>query len=267
MIKKLSLIVGIVLISACSERGDSTFLTNRNENTVTEIEAEPRFVSGDRIGVYPVGYRDGQPGTPGDIAYPINVPLTYDGTKWVPDGEDYLFSNESMLDLYAYYPYDPELGRMQGKLNMAEYNVDFTMQQSPAIDLLWAKSTMNTVGETAIDLAFRHLFCKITLRLSIEGQSGGDVRLEIYNLITSSTVNLRDGNVTTGTTREVLKDIRVAEQDGNMIVYEAIVPPQVVDNGMPLFLFYMNDNPVLYTTDRSIALEQGMNYTFSLTLI
>lgn len=267
MRKKLSLLLIPFLLPACSDEEEYRFVAEEKERVITETLAGPRFSTGDTIGVYPVGYRNGQPGIPGDIAYPVNIPLYYDGAQWNPEDEDYLFTGEEILDIYAYFPYDPELGSVEGKLDITQYKVDLSVQQpQEAIDLLWVKKTVNTGSGNVADLVFRHLFSKIKLRLTMKDVTDSNVRLEIHNLYTSSIVNLADGSVVHGTSVNLLADVPVTEQSGSMIVYEAIVPPQVIAADTPLFLIYIDDRQTLYTIDRFLELQQGMNYTFDLTV-
>lgn len=257
----------ILLIAGCSEKTGDVHNVKYDRVNITENQINPAFLVGDLIGVYPVGYNNGLPGIPGDIAYPINVPLFFDGNRWRPQDEDYLFSKEEILDIYAYYPYDAELGSVPGKLNMTAYEMDLSVQQYPEmIDLLWAKSTIDTRSGNIIDLPFRHLFSKISLRLRLGSAAGETVRVEVHNLNTSATVNLASGNVTPGNDTNILTDMPVTAYTGVIYMCEAIVPPQIIESGTYLFLIYIGQQPTLYTTDRTVILHQGMSYTFDLTV-
>jgi len=79
MLKKGFLFLIIFFVFACSEREEGSYRAQHIRDTESDIRVDLPFVNGDRIGVYPVGYDNGQPGVPGDIAFPINVPLYFDG--------------------------------------------------------------------------------------------------------------------------------------------------------------------------------------------
>lgn len=261
------LLVFVLLVSGCSDDPGPIHNSGQEISVLSRIISGYDFQAGDKIGIYPVGYLNSQPGTPGDITYPLNMPMTYDGTGWKPETEDYLFSDEAVLDIYAYAPYDPELSNVPGKLDMRNYPMDFSVQQNQkAIDLLWIKTSVITQDTNIADLQFRHLFSKITIRLRMTGIGNRDISAEMYNVCATCTVNLTTGEVTTGTTTNVLTDIPVTERTADMVVLEAIVPPQSIVGTTPLFMFEIGELKTTYTTDRTLDIQQGVNYTFDLRI-
>ena len=267
MQKTLSITLLILLAGGCAEKKEDIRLTQSAKISVNNILFNNYFETGDIIGIYPVGYRNGQPGIPGDIAYPINVPFVFQGNEWKPQGEEYFFTSENKLDLYAYYPYDPELGSKEGKLNMAEYEMDLSGQQSgKAVDLLWAKNTADANKSNIANLEFNRLFSKITIRLNLVNSNPQHSRIEIHNLFTSPTVNLREGNIVSNKDKNIIHATPVTGQTGNPLVFEAIISPQTIEEGTPLFLLFTDQQTGLYTADQSIELRAGMNYTFHLTV-
>ncbi|MCD7901413.1 MAG: fimbrillin family protein [Bacteroides sp.] len=268
MQKQLLSFILILLLSACSEEEDSLSVAKKAYSLVEQVYATTRFEEGDRIGVYPVGYINDQPGIPGDIAYPINWPFSWNGTSWTPENEDYLFTPEEKLDLYAYYPYDPELGNMPGKLNLAEYPVDLSGNQSGKIlDILWAKTTVDTGSGNVANLEFRHLFSKITIEINTINTIGQSMQVEVHNLYTNARVDLVSGRMTHNISKGIINAPFVGNQVSNQTLFEVIVFPQIIEANTPLFLIRWEDQLTLYTTDQLIELREGTNYLFSLNVI
>lgn len=264
MLKKLYLLIFLGCIFGCSESDPYTTVTGNEHKSIEAVPLQVDFRVGDIIGVYPVGYVNNQPGIPGDIAYPVNVPFVYDGSRWKPQDEDYLFTDEEVLDIYAYYPYDAELGSILGKTDISRYPVDLSGRQADRNnDLLWSKTTLNTGISNMVNLDFSHAFSKITLILSINDLQSEPVEVSIHNLYTSSVVNLTNGTITNNNNiREIIYPVTT----DNELTFEAIVLPQLIEANTPLFLISFGENKVVYTTDTSLNLQQGRNYTFNLTV-
>jgi len=256
----------IILLNACSSSIDQQYVIETHQTKIEEIMVSYDLQSGDTIGVFPVGYRNGQPGTPGDIAYPVNIPFIFDNNTWRPVNEDYLFTNEDILDIYAYYPYDSRIGYEEGMLRISEYSFDLS-DQKKKIDLLWAKNTIDTGFENIVNLSFSHLFSKITIRLHLENLANEDVNISIHNIKTSATVDLATGIATANNISNVIIPVLTNDQTDVIREYEAIVPPQEIPAGTSLFYFSIGEQNTLYASNQSILLQQGTNQTFELTLI
>lgn len=265
MCKITFLLIGISLFTACSQVSEK-YVVGNTRIIIDGTSVIYDFQPSDTIGVFPVGYRDGQPGQPGDIAYPINVPFILENNNWKPIDGDYLFTNEEKLDIYAYFPYDIRMGNEEGRLRNAEFVYDLSdQQQRDKIDLLWAKSTIETGTENIAALSFQHVFSKITIRLQLSNIGNPDIDLEIYNIKSSATVNLATGMATANQVSENITPVLINQQAGNFLEYEAIVPPQEIFEGTSLLYFIIDGEPTHYVTDRRIELESGSNYTFDLT--
>jgi len=233
---------------------------------IDETSVKYDFQPLDTIGLFPVGYRDGQPGQPGDIAYPINVPFVLDNNNWKPVDDDYLFTNEERLDIYAYFPYNMRISRDEGMLRINELIYDLSNQQErKKIDLLWAKSTINTGSENIAELSFRHVFSKITIRLQLLNIEDRNIDIRLYNIKSSATVNLTTGIATANSASEIITPVLINEQPGVYFEYEAIVPPQEIASGTSLIYFIIDDEHTHYVTDSMIDLVSGSSYTFDLT--
>ncbi len=259
------LFIGIFLFTACSQKSEK-YVVGYTRITVNDTFTTYDFQPLDTIGVFPIGYRDGQPGQPGDIAYPINVPFVLQNNSWKPVNDDYLFTKEEKLDIYAYFPYDLRIGHEEGMLRINEFIYDLSnQQQREKIDLLWAKSTIDTGTENIAALFFQHLFSKITIRIQLLNIQNQDIDIKIYNIKSSATVNLAEGTATATETSEIITPVLINEQAGVYLEYEAIVPPQEIASNTLLLYFIIDGELTHYVTDQTIELESGNNYTFDLT--
>lgn len=214
--------------------------------------AKQVFESGDQIGIYMVSYVNETPGILGDVinTTSFNVPYTYSGISWnAYDGQE-IFLDETLSDLYAYYPYDDEMSAVSAKLDLSAYPFEVRADQSQLLmhnDFLWAKVTELSVSNSQADIAFSHLMsrCEINLKFD-EGEIPLDPQLKIYNTQTFATINLRSGVASAaGGNRVVLPYLHPTPHLGYDFTYDAIIIPQFIEDGTPLFTVTTNNGETL----------------------
>ncbi len=263
----------------------TVFFSCRKKDAVTEepererLEIEARidsalskrsFQSGDRIGVFLVDYTDGTPGTLGDFRYPINRLYTYGEGVWYPDDGQELYAGGEQADVYAYYPYDPELGNTDGKMNVTAYPFMVNTDQQdgdPGADFLWAKEEGVSVVSGSVRILFRHLFSRIVVNLIYELEGTPPESLRFYNLTDRCSIDLRNGSTTPLEGSAIYTPFRWEEPAPEyQQTFEAIVIPQRVPADTPLFATETGSDILLYVVPEETVFESGKSYTFNLTV-
>ena len=222
------------------------------------------FQIGDQIGVYPVRYKNNVSGTLGDVSNTMNACYTYTTSGWeaVVDNEIYL--DETPIDLYAFFPYDPEMSRTQEKLNLSAYPFDVSGEQAKKNnDFLWAKTSFISVQSPTAGLTFEHLMSRIVINL-MNCEPADDIpEVSLHNVITGCTINLRTGVITpTGQHKVVIPKPSM----GYSQTFEAILPPQTIMSGTPLFLIKYQEDTWVYYLSEDVDFKSLNNYTFNLTI-
>lgn len=229
------------------------------------------FSSNDHIGVYLVDYINDQPGVLGDIANSSkNIRHTLQDSKWVADVGKEIMLYSSTSDVYAYYPYDMEMGKISGKLNLAAYPFSVKCNQQAAVsdsDFMWTKAAGLSNTNNRANLVFEHLLSKLVVNIRHNDIQTDDLNLKIHNTLTSSSINLRNGDViATGNKRIISAAINPVAEEGFELKYEAILIPQIIPSGTPLFSVIANGSMLIYTTDQDLELSPHKSYTFNLAI-
>ncbi len=271
MLKRM-LYTGIaVALLSCDTDDSSCGGADRNTpliDVTIEGNIKDVFETGDRIGLFPVEYVDGFPGTLGDVRNPLNIPYRFDGEYWSAAGVDDLVLEGNMTDMFAYYPYDPEVGNTAGKTNLRAYPFDLSGDQSvKETDFLWAKATAITPEENYAHLAFSHVFSRFMIHLNYNDSDPADASLEIHNMQPFVTIDLGSGEVNRINERAEIMPVLMDEAEkGYDLSYSAIVPPGPVPAGTPLFSMDNGNDTVLFTLSSDVVFQAGYTYTFTIIL-
>lgn len=276
--KRLKVIVLLfpLFLLSCMEETD-----RREINAVLDIRAtihdtpiaKQVFANDDRIGVFLVRYNNNVPGLLGDVnlTTEVNVDYRYEPTGyWYPaDGTD-VFLDSGYSDLYAYFPYDEGMGREPGKINVTAYPFAVQTNQQAGneeSDFLWSKvSTLSETNVTA-PIVFSHLMSRFEMNIRIaEGINlDGTPELQIYNTRTTSTINMRNGRVIPGDESNVITPLlNTNTTPGFDFTYEAIVIPQTLTAGTPLFTATLDGTTYMYELASDMTLISQQNYRFDL---
>ncbi len=128
-----------------------------------------------------------------------NAKFTYDDGKLNNNHTFYWHSDESVAaDVLAYYPFD----YYYGSYNAAGYSFAVGTDQSTdkkfkESDLMIAATSSKPTTKT-VKLPFRHALSKVVLDIDTKGESVKTI--EISNVATKTTVNLKDGSTKTDAT-------------------------------------------------------------------
>lgn len=265
-------VVLVWFLAGCSSHPDALIPEKPKQLALqaqVAYETGTSFETNDAIGIYPVRYENGQPGVPGDIVNRLNVKYVYDGKRWFAAlGEDIVL-DEYPVDLYAYYPYDETLSHEADKLNLSAYPFDLSGDQSIRItDFLWTKTDRVSSLEDTTRLLFSHLLTRFEIHLTYDTpqQTSG---LAVHNLNAGCRINLRTGIAVAEensrlTIIPVSLPVNPVNNDRLAFSYEAIVPPQRVTAGTPLFSASYNGVTMIYTLPSDMDFQAGKNYVFNL---
>lgn len=265
------LFLSILYLTGCSGK-DTELVSERSASLKITAGIDNQkltsFLNNDAIGIYPVSYNGDTPGILGDISNPMNVKYTYDGKLWFPDpGKDILL-NEVPMDMYAYYPYDETMSGSMDKLNLSAYPFDLSGNQQNTIkDFLWARiENISDVNHSA-GLLFTHALTRYEIYLFFDQpQTGADVI--IHNLKTFCEIDLRNGIATAsgGNEKKIIPGPLAVNNEKTIFSYEAILPPQQVASGTPVFSISFQDKTVIYILPSDMDFKPQKSYVFNLII-
>lgn len=243
--KKYSLMILVaLLVWACDKAGEEEtkdpnqiHFSAIHPSVATRVD-DAGFEANDKIGIFGVEYVD-------NVALPLQVggnflnnePLTYLGNKWTPGRK--LYWSTGALDFYAYYPYT-----RVNSVNALIYELaadqrvprtDVALGGYEASDFLYAKVVNATRTGGDVVLRFEHVMTKMKIQIvkgtTFEGELPEDISVNIYNTVTTATIDLVKGSATKYAygSKKTIQAKRTAPA-----VFEAIVVPQYIDALTPL---------------------------------
>lgn len=277
MIRYIFILLISSLLVSCS--GDEDSQTNVTLRLNISIYNQPKiskqaFQDGDKVGVYLVDYVDGAPGVLGNVFQTryFNIEYGLSNGGWhAADGQE-IYMSDSYSDLYSYYPYDPEMSRVDGKMDLTAYPFSIETEQSELSetnDFLWSKSSLLSASDSQANIIFRHLMSRFEINLDFNGEAEipSDPQLKIYNTQTSCTINMRLGVVSpNGEANIVLPHRLPGSNEGFDFTYHAIIIPQVIPQGTPLFSVTTNEQTLIYETESELTILPQNIYTFNMTV-
>lgn len=175
-------------------------------------------------------------------------------------------------DLYAYYPYDPEMSIASDKKNMSAYPFRIRTEQSISStesDFLWAKSLKLSAADPRADIVFRHLMSRLEINLKFNNrlEIPSDPQLKVYNTQTFCTIDLRTGTVSPAGEADIIKPYRVSNTtDGFDFTYDLIIIPQLITENTPLFSVVSGNSTLIYEAENDITVAPQSIYTFNMTV-
>lgn len=272
------LLLSILIFTSCSENDDD----DRSSMPIqlnTSIYNRPRiskqlFHEGDKVGVYLVDYTNDTPGVLGNIFQTryFNIEYAMDDAFWyAPDGQEIYIGN-GYADLYTYYPYDAEMSRVPGKTDLTAYPFQIQTDQSAhptGSDFLWAKSTRINGSDQQANIIFKHLMScfEINLFFNDRQEIPTDPQLKIYNTQTACTINMRTGMASANGQTSVLTPFSSAQTaEGYDFSFNAIIIPQTITRGTPLFSVTVNNRTWIYEAESDINILAQDVYTFNMTV-
>lgn len=262
-------------VSACSNEEDArpapvdarhtpmTFtVTHPAQRTrVTDVD----FENGDKVGLF-VAATDAPLEIGGNLVN--NELLTCNGGAWTAGRT--LYWDEGTFNAYAYYPY------MNNVSSIGDLPFSVSTDQSAAVgydgldgyeasDFLYAKTEGVSASNSPVNLTFRHIMSKVTIRLikgeDFEGDMPTDAEVYVHNTVPEATVDLNAG-VATRYVRGTRATIK-AKQNSDFM-FTAIVVPQRVENRMPLIEVVMKG--VSYVFESTFQFKPGVEHLVNMVI-
>lgn len=206
----------------------STPMTFRVSHPGQSRATETSFEQNDKIGLY-VAESDAALEIGGNLVN--NEALTYDGSNWT--AKRTLYWDDGTYNAYAYYPYIEGVSSIEDQpfsvsLDQSTKKTDTALGGYEASDLLFATSKGITASASPIDLTFKHIMSKLTIRLvkgeDFEGEMPTTAEVYIHNTVPTATVDLQAG-VATRYVKGTRQTITANQEDD--YIYSAIIVPQL----------------------------------------
>ena len=244
----------------------------------TKVNAQG-FEDGDGLGLYAVNYENENqtPGTLMDKGNQVDhVKYVFDekNWKWTPVRSVYYKDVNTNVDLYAFYPFaEPS--------SVLAYNFEVQKDQSTArsngklagyeaSDFLWGKAENVVPTESAIKVKLNHMMAGVHVILK-EGtgfEEAGDFALIdkkvlVTNTTRKASIDLSNGQVTPIGGAQATGIVMAPQSDGS---FRAIVVPQTVVAGSPLFSITIEGNAYTFAKDAAYKYVAGKLSQFTITI-
>ncbi len=264
-----ALILGLV---SCQQGGYEAELAQKRQMRFNVTAGSTRavndiFEEGDKIGVYVT-----------DTPMPLQVSgnranneaVVYNGEKWATERP--IYWGEGKSDIYAYYPY------IDNVTDVDELPFSIATDQDAegayeASDLLWAKTEGVAQTDGAVQLDMKHIMSRLVVRImageDYKGSLPKDATVHLHSTVTDVLFSFDNGSVVKDPYAGA-KSIKMRNRgihtfaDGEAMVYEAIVAPQMLLGIVPLL--EINYKSVSYLLEDSFNFQPGISYTYTVTL-
>lgn len=255
-------------LSSCSNDNDFSKPTNPDDKITMAFNfthpeqtraTETAFESGDKVGLYVCDSN-----LPLEIAgnFVNNEPVTFGNSEW--SFSKTIYWNKGRYNAYGYYPYLESVGSItdlpfEVRTDQSTPETWNQLSGFEASDFLYASAKGIEASADPVDMTFRHIMSKITIRIikgeDYEGEIPDDATVLIHNTVTNATIDLEAG-VATKTPKAVPKTITARKVRNK--TYSAIIVPQRLDNRVPFIEVVMKGVSYLY--DSKFLFKQGTHH-------
>ena len=274
------LATALLALSACSDSaglpGDTADSPREMNVTFAHPSAGSRvtdtsFESGDCVGLYVLNTGDELMAAGSMLS---NVPLTFNGTAWTNPTPLYWNSTPAgevtpwTYDFYAYFPYQKSIASVTDHPFMVKLD-----QTRPAegqsgyelSDFLWGSRLALPASNDPVNIQFRHLMSRLTIRLikgdDYEGEIPEDVKVYVHNTVPNAFIDLEYGFATVdGHSSAATIQARKESTE----VFSAIIVPQRLDTRVPLI--EVISEGVSYMYDTKFLFKSGINHLVNLVI-
>ena len=238
--------------------------------TTTRV-ADGAFEAEDCVGLYVVDYLDAVTAAPLQISgnRANNEVMAYDGALWAT--ERAIYWGETKADVYAYYPYmEIEDVDKQPFAVATDQSVEGAYEAS---DLLWAKAEGVAQADGAVTLQMQHSMSRLVVKIMAGeeyiGSLPADATVHLHSTVTDARVSLANGSVVKdpygGSHSIKMRNLGIRTfAEGDAVVYEAIVVPQMLETSVPLL--EINSKSVSYLLEDMFNFKPGVSYTYTAVL-
>lgn len=232
------------------------------------------FAHGDKIGIYAVNYKNGQPGELLDAGnQATNVAFVYDESSntWTGDRQLYFRDENTPVDVYGYYPYNSDLTDVRNFPFSVERNQDAggedgEMGNYEKSDLLMGKAGGVSPSAPLALVTFGHSLAGVKVTL-----------LEGTGFTGTEWSDMEKSVMIASTTRNALVDLATAqvkpdgEYDGRDIIaashgadYRAVVIPQEVAAGQTLLIINAGSESWRFSREEKTLYTGGRLHNFTI---
>lgn len=234
------------------------------------------FETGDGLGLYAVNYTDNNrtPGTllvEGNQADHVKYVFDEGAWKWTPVRGVYYKDVNTNVDLYVFYPHaEPDAiedWNFEVKKDQSSAKTSTVLGGYEASDFLWAKAENIAPTEAKIKVKLEHkMACAEVVLEQGDGFEADDFqRIEKTVLATGTTrkasINLAIGSVTPIGSAQATGIVTSLQTDGS---FRAIVVPQTVPAGTPLFSITIDGVAYKFSKDADFTYESGKVSRFTI---
>ncbi|MBO5833166.1 MAG: fimbrillin family protein [Alistipes sp.] len=229
------------------------------------------FEAEDKVGVYVTDYADNTTPMPLQISgnRANNQALIFDGASWA--SERTIYWGEGKSDVYAYYPYMEIEDVDEQPFSVAlDQDADGAYEAS---DLLWAKAEGVAQADGAVSLAMNHAMSRLIVKIMAGEEYIGslpkDATVHLHSTVTDAHISLANGSVVkdpySGAKSIKMRNLGIHTfAEGEAVVYEAIVVPQMLETSVPLL--EINSKSVSYLLEDMFNFKPGVSYTYTAIL-
>lgn len=251
--------------------GEITLSAEIRQTNISRVD-DSGFADGDKFGVFMVEYASAS--NPGELLpagnLADNLKYTLNDGSWTSAYPVYW--NDKDVDVYGYYPYDPELASVEAYPFTVEYNqasepAGGRLGGYEASDFLYAKYEKANRRNGTIPLQFNHMMAGVQVTL-IEGadfEDGQWADLEksvlVENTRRESEINLSTGAITLSDPQETPRGIIMAGYNDD---YRAVVVPQTVSAGQTLLSITVDGTSYQFVRQSDMVLEPSKMHKFSI---
>ena len=206
------------------------------------------FEYGDEAGVFMDGLYD-------------NVKMSFGGS-WTAAQTMYWPDKETLQDFYAYAPYTA--GATISSLTFQTKSDQSALANYKASDLVWGELKQVAPTEDLLNISTSHILSNILIRVApgdgftAESLAASTISVQVMNLKTSASVNLRSGSVAATGDPASVKPYYNGEY------WRAVIVPQTVVDGSQLIVVTVDGVP--YTLKRGFTFLSGKRHTFTVTV-
>lgn len=273
------LAIAALALVACEQATNNVEISadNRMLFQVASPSAHTRVSNGafeaeDRVGVYVTDYADYTIPMPlqtlGNRAN--NEALIFDGNAWT--AERPIYWGEGKSDVYAYYPYIDNVTDVDEQLFSIATDQDAEGAYE-ASDLLWAKAEGVAQSDGAVSLTMNHAMSRLVVKIMAGEEYVGslpkDATVHLHSTVTDARLSLANGSVVkdpySGAKSIKMRNLGIHTfAEGEAVVYEAIVVPQMLETSVPLL--EINSKSVSYLLEDMFNFKPGVSYTYTAVL-
>lgn len=221
------------------------------------------FENGDVVGLY-VAEESQQLEIAGNTVN--NERLTFNGSAWKSTRP--LYWDNGKYNVYAYYP------RLDNIASISDLEFEIKTDQSAseagmsnfeASDFLFASAKGLQASASPVNLQFKHLMSKISIRLikgeDFEGDMPEHATVYIHNTVPEASIDLMAGVVTKAPKG---KSQTIIARQESPTSYSAVVVPQRLANRVPLVEIIMNGVSFLY--ESKFIFKPGVHHIVNLVV-